>query len=338
MENMNTDSAVLQLSALRKTFGSTVALSQFDLDIASGELVTLLGPSGCGKTTALRIAAGFEQPDSGVVRLLGTDITQLPAHKRNMGMVFQNYSLFPHMNVLGNVGFGLKVRGVQASVCNERSAAAIERVRLAGMEDRYPHQLSGGQQQRVALARALVIEPQLLLLDEPLSALDAKVRAELRDEIRMLQSDTGISTIFVTHDQDEALSISDRICVMKDGEVQQIGTPREIYFKPANNFVARFVGAMNEIPSQIALESNRPPNSTLLLRPDAVTVCSRGEVGSLDATVIGQHFGGSTTMIRLRLEQSKVVVSAQLLSRSINLAIGDVVGVALNTNEAIVEP
>lgn len=338
MENMNTDSVVLQLSALRKTFGNTVALSQFDLDIASGELVTLLGPSGCGKTTALRIAAGFEQPDSGVVRLLGTDITQLPAHKRNMGMVFQNYSLFPHMNVLGNVGFGLKVRGVQASVCNERSAAAIERVRLAGMEDRYPHQLSGGQQQRVALARALVIEPQLLLLDEPLSALDAKVRAELRDEIRMLQSDTGISTIFVTHDQDEALSISDRICVMKDGEVQQIGTPREIYFKPANNFVARFVGAMNEIPSQIALESNRPPNSTLLLRPDAVTVCSRGEVGSLDATVIGQHFGGSTTMVRLRLEQSKVVVSAQLLSRSINLAIGDVVGVALNTNEAIVEP
>lgn len=338
MENMNTDSVVLQLSALRKTFGSTVALSKFDLDIASGELVTLLGPSGCGKTTALRIAAGFEQPDSGVVRLLGTDITQLPAHKRNMGMVFQNYSLFPHMNVLGNVGFGLKVRGVQASVCNERSAAAIERVRLAGMEDRYPHQLSGGQQQRVALARALVIEPQLLLLDEPLSALDAKVRAELRDEIRMLQSDTGISTIFVTHDQDEALSISDRICVMKDGEVQQIGTPREIYFKPANNFVARFVGAMNEIPSQVALESNRPPNSTLLLRPDAVTIYSRGEVGSLDATVIGQHFGGSTTMVRLRLEQSKVVVSAQLLSRSINLAIGDVVGVALNTNEAIVEP
>jgi len=211
MEDMNTDSVALQLSALRKSFGSTVALSQFNLDIASGELVTLLGPSGCGKTTALRIAAGFEQPDSGVVRLRGTDITQLPAHKRNMGMVFQNYSLFPHMNVLGNVGFGLKVRGVQASVCAERSAAAIERVRLGGMGDRYPHQLSGGQQQRVALARALVIEPQLLLLDEPLSALDAKVRAELRDEIRALQSDTGISTIFVTHDQDEALSISDRI-------------------------------------------------------------------------------------------------------------------------------
>jgi len=338
MEDMNTDSVALQLSALRKTFGSTVALSQFNLDIASGELVTLLGPSGCGKTTALRIAAGFEQPDSGVVRLRGTDITQLPAHKRNMGMVFQNYSLFPHMNVLGNVGFGLKVRGVQASVCAERSAAAIERVRLGGMGDRYPHQLSGGQQQRVALARALVIEPQLLLLDEPLSALDAKVRAELRDEIRALQSDTGISTIFVTHDQDEALSISDRICVMKDGEVQQIGTPREIYFKPANNFVARFVGAMNEIPSATVPDGNRPPNSSMLLRPDAVTVCARGEVGSLDAVVTGQHFGGSTTMVRLRLELSGVVVSAQLLSRSINLSVGDQVGVVLNTDEAIVEP
>ena len=242
---MKTQQQVLKFSGARKSFGDVVALAGFDLEVAKGELVTLLGPSGCGKTTALRIAAGFEQPDSGTVELHGVNITNQPAHKRNMGMVFQNYSLFPHMNVTENVGFGLKVRGKESAEREMLVTAAIDRVRLNGLGERYSHQLSGGQQQRVALARALVFEPQVLLLDEPLSALDAKVRAELRDEIRLLQSEAGVATIFVTHDQDEALSISDRICIMKDGHVQQIGTPRDVYLHPANAFVARFVGAMN---------------------------------------------------------------------------------------------
>jgi len=349
---MKTQQQVLKFSGARKSYGDVVALAGFDLEIAKGELVTLLGPSGCGKTTALRIAAGFEQPDSGSVELNGLDITNQPAHKRDMGMVFQNYSLFPHMNVTENVGFGLKVRGVEPAEREMLATAAIDRVRLNGLGNRYPHQLSGGQQQRVALARALVFEPQVLLLDEPLSALDAKVRADLRDEIRLLQSEVGVATIFVTHDQDEALSISDRICVMRDGHVQQIGTPRDVYLHPANAFVARFVGAMNEIEinvsatsiasigeEQLDLNVNNAegPHAKMLLRPDAISICQRGDQNSLNATVIGQHFSGSTTMVRLRLDHHDTVVSALLVSRAVNVVVGEGVGVLLNTHEAIIE-
>lgn len=349
---MKTQEQVLKFSAARKSFGDVVALAAFDLEVAKGELVTLLGPSGCGKTTALRIAAGFEQPDSGTVELHGVDITNQPAHKRDMGMVFQNYSLFPHMNVTENVGFGLKVRGVEPAEREMLATAAIDRVRLNGLGNRYPHQLSGGQQQRVALARALVFEPQVLLLDEPLSALDAKVRAELRDEIRLLQSEVGVATIFVTHDQDEALSISDRICIMKDGHVQQIGTPRDVYLHPANSFVARFVGAMNEIDVKIASSSvanidgiqldmheaiRTGSASKVLLRPDAISICQRGAPDSLNATVVGQHFSGATTMVRLRLDHHDTVVSALLVSRAVNVVVGEGVGVLLNTHEAIIE-
>jgi putative spermidine/putrescine transport system ATP-binding protein len=349
---MKTQQQVLKFSGARKSYGDVVALAGFDLEIAKGELVTLLGPSGCGKTTALRIAAGFEQPDSGTVELHGVNITKQPAHKRDMGMVFQNYSLFPHMNVTENVGFGLKVRGVEPAEREMLATAAIDRVRLNGLGNRYPHQLSGGQQQRVALARALVFEPQVLLLDEPLSALDAKVRADLRDEIRLLQSEVGVATIFVTHDQDEALSISDRICVMRDGHVQQIGTPRDVYLHPANAFVARFVGAMNEIEinvsatsiasigeEQLDLNVNNAegPHAKMLLRPDAISICQRGDQNSLNATVIGQHFSGSTTMVRLRLDHHDTVVSALLVSRAVNVVVGEGVGVLLNTHEAIIE-
>jgi len=349
---MKTQQQVLKFSAARKSFGDVVALAGFYLEIAKGELVTLLGPSGCGKTTALRIAAGFEHPDSGTVELHGVDITNQPAHKRNMGMVFQNYSLFPHMNVTENVGFGLKVRGKEPAEREMLATAAIDRVRLNGLGERYPHQLSGGQQQRVALARALVFEPQVLLLDEPLSALDAKVRADLRDEIRLLQSEVGVATIFVTHDQDEALSISDRICVMKDGYVQQIGTPREVYLHPANAFVARFVGAMNELEINVSassiasigdlqldlqVSSISGPTAKMLLRPDAISICQPGTRDSLNATVVGQHFSGATTMVRLRLDHQDTVVSALLVSRAVNVIVGEGVGVMLNTHEAIIE-
>ncbi|MDP2290608.1 MAG: ABC transporter ATP-binding protein, partial [Actinomycetota bacterium] len=241
----------LDYISVRKTFGTNVALESLDLDVREGELITLLGPSGCGKTTALRIAAGFEFADSGAVLVGGADITRTPAHKRNMGMVFQSYSLFPNMTVAKNVEFGLRTRSVEATTRHHRVAEMLELVQLTPFADRYPHQISGGQAQRVALARALAVQPRVLLLDEPLSALDAKVRTTLRDEIRRIQTEVGITTLFVTHDQEEALAISDRICVMSQGRVEQLGTPTEVYRTPSTAFVARFVGSMNEFAAQV---------------------------------------------------------------------------------------
>ena len=349
---MNSQEMALKFSEVRKTFGQVTALDSFDLELKQGELVTLLGPSGCGKTTALRIAAGFEQPNSGSVFVKDKDVTALPAHTRNMGMVFQNYSLFPHMSVAENVGFGLRVRGVDAAERDMLVRQAVGRVQLSGLEGRYPHQLSGGQQQRVALARALVFQPEVLLLDEPLSALDAKVRVELRDEIRTLQRDAGIGAIFVTHDQDEALNISDRVCVMKDGQIQQIGSPRDIYLRPVNGFVARFIGAMNVIDVQFS-QQNKPtiagveldssisgPSGSvaqILVRPDAVSLCSRGTSGSINGTVIGEHFSGATTILRIRLDQAEVSISAMLVSRNVQMKVGDGVGVIIDPNEVLLD-
>jgi len=349
---MNNHEIALKFSGVSKAFGQVVALDDFDLTLQQGELVTLLGPSGCGKTTALRIAAGFERPNSGSVFVKDKDVTSLPAHTRNMGMVFQNYSLFPHMTVAENVGFGLRVRGVDAAERDMLVIEAVSRVRLAGLEGRYPHQLSGGQQQRVALARALVFQPEVLLLDEPLSALDAKVREELRDEIRTLQRDAGIGAIFVTHDQDEALNISDRVCVMKDGKIQQIGSPRDIYLRPVNGFVARFIGAMNVIDIQfspqnkpliagVELDSSvtGPVGSVaqILVRPDAVSLCQRGTFGSIDGTVVGEHFSGATTILRIRLDRAEVTISAMLVSRNVQLNVGDGVGVVIDPNEVLLD-
>ena len=349
---MNSQETALRFSEVRKTFGQVIALDSFDLELKQGDLVTLLGPSGCGKTTALRIAAGFEQPNSGSVFVKDKDVTALPAHTRNMGMVFQNYSLFPHMSVAENVGFGLRVRGVDAAERDMLVREAVGRVQLSGLEGRYPHQLSGGQQQRVALARALVFQPEVLLLDEPLSALDAKVRVELRDEIRTLQRDAGIGAIFVTHDQDEALNISDRVCVMKDGQIQQIGSPRDIYLRPVNGFVARFIGAMNVIDVQFS-QQNRPtiagveldssitgPSGSvaqILVRPDAVSLCSRGTAGSIGGTVVGEHFSGATTILRIRLDQAEVTMSAMLVSRNVQMKVGDGVGVIIDPNEVLLD-
>ena len=242
----------VSLRGITRAFGAVRALDGMSLEIPPGELVALLGPSGCGKTTALRIVAGFEHADSGEVLIDGKDVSGVPAARRDMGMVFQSYSLFPNMPALDNVAFGLRMRKVAAAARKKRAAELLEMVGLAAHARHYPHQLSGGQQQRVALARALAIEPRVLLLDEPLSALDAKVRLQLREQIRVLQQRLGITTIFVTHDQEEALSMADRVGVMRDGQLEQVAEPSELYAHPKTPFVAEFVGTMNRVPGELA--------------------------------------------------------------------------------------
>jgi putative spermidine/putrescine transport system ATP-binding protein len=320
----------LTYQTIRKTFGGAVALESFNLAMEPGELVSLLGPSGCGKTTALRIAAGFERPDSGSVLVDDRNVLGTPAHKRNMGMVFQSYSLFPNLDVKANVAFGLRVRSVSRSEQARRVGEALERVQLSQMASRYPHQLSGGQQQRVALARALVFEPAVLLLDEPLSALDAKVRVNLREEIRRLQLQLGMTTLFVTHDQEEALSISDRMGVMSQGVIEQLGTPRQVYESPATGFVARFVGRINELPGEVTangievagrrvevLANGQPLGAsvTLMSRPEFVRVRSldaEGAGSGLPGTVVSEHFSGASSMLRVRLDRVDRLVDVQL--------------------------
>ncbi|MFT4067606.1 ABC transporter ATP-binding protein [Paraburkholderia sp.] len=237
--------AQVALRNLRKQFGNAVAVADFSLGIADGEMVAFLGPSGCGKTTTLRMIAGFVEPSGGSIEIGGRDVTSLPPDRRNTGMVFQRYALFPHMTVAQNVEFGLKMRKLQTAERDARIREALDMVRMTQLRDRYPRQLSGGQQQRVAIARALAVRPEVFLLDEPLSNLDAKLRVEVRDEIRALQQRLGLTTIFVTHDQEEALTIADRLAVMHDGRVQQIGTADALYERPANHFVADFLGKMN---------------------------------------------------------------------------------------------
>ncbi|MEV4178911.1 ABC transporter ATP-binding protein [Nonomuraea sp. NPDC049709] len=310
--------ASVEFRALRREFGKTVALDGLDLIIAPGEFVALLGPSGCGKTTALRCVAGFERPDSGAVLVDGKDVTNVPANKRDAGMVFQSYSLFPNLNARDNVAFGLRVRKVPVATRRAKADELLELVGLPTHADRYPHQLSGGQQQRVALARALALEPSVLLLDEPLSALDAKVRVTLREEIRRIQLDLGITTIFVTHDQEEALSIADRVAVLRDGRLEQVGAPAEVYDRPATPFVAEFVGTMNHLAGRVSgdqvtvlgqlLPVDGPipedPSVDVLIRPEAVQV-----VPSVDgpAEVLAASFRGSSVRLRLAVEGGEVL-------------------------------
>src|SRR6476620_9667677 len=242
----------LQLENLHRSFGTFKALKGINIDLEQGEFLSLLGPSGCGKTTALRLVAGFDQPNEGRILVEGKDLTRVPPNKRDMGMVFQAYSLFPNMNARQNVEYGLRIRRKDKLDRSKRVDDLLELVGLGHAADRYPHQLSGGMQQRVALARALAIEPRVLLLDEPLSALDAKVRVQLREEIRRIQLELGITTLYVTHDQEEALAISDRVAVMWNGKIEQIGSPAEMYGSPATPFVAEFIGTMNRLPSTVA--------------------------------------------------------------------------------------
>ena len=260
----------VELRSVVKDYGTTRVLHGVDLDVAPGEFVSLLGPSGCGKTTALRVLAGLEQATKGAVYLGDRDVSQVPTNKRDIGMVFQSYSLFPHLRVLDNTAFGLRRRGVRPAEAGRRAGDALDLVGLGHLADRYAHQLSGGQQQRVALARALVTEPRVLLLDEPLSALDAKVRVQLRDEIRRIQLRLGITTVFVTHDQEEALAVSDRIAVMNAGRIEQIGTPEDLYLRPETPQVAAFVGLSSLVPGVVARGAVTVWGQSLALNSPAV--------------------------------------------------------------------
>ncbi len=311
------------MEGLSRRYGQVVALDGLDLTVQAGELVALLGPSGCGKTTTLRLLAGLEDADEGQITVGGADVTRLPASKRDMGMVFQAYSLFPHMTARQNVAFGLRLRRVGSAQRDRRAMEMLELVGLSAQADRYPHQISGGQQQRVALARALAIEPQVLLLDEPLSALDAKVRAQLRDQIRRIQLEVGITTLFVTHDQEEALAIADRVGVMQDGRLEQLAPPTEVYSRPATAFVAEFVGLSNRMAGTVSgstvtvrgrdlplVDPSTPPGPAIaLVRPEAVTLASdsTGESGPLTGTVIASTFLGATSRVTVDLGDATIL-------------------------------
>ena len=318
----------IEISHLRKSFGPNTVVHDFNLSIEKGEFISFLGPSGCGKTTILRMIAGFETVSSGSIHVGGVEMTHLPPAKRNVGMVFQAYALFPNLTVAGNIGFGLKIAGKDKGEIDARVAEMLELIKLPDLGDRYPYQLSGGQQQRVALARALAIKPQVLLLDEPLSALDAKIRVSLREEIRALQRELGITTVFVTHDQEEALSISDRIVVMNEGRADQVGTPSEIYNNPATRFVASFVGTLNLFEARVVdpaagrVSIDGQPvvtardisaygiadEATVALRPEALSLGGDGgsDRNALAGTVEEVSFLGAVIRVRVRLREARV--------------------------------
>jgi len=312
----------LELEGVRKEFATHVAVQGFDLDVPRGDFVSFLGPSGCGKTTTLRMIAGFELPTAGSIRIDGQDISRTPPHDRNVGMVFQSYALFPNMTVADNIGFGLRVRHVKKDDIRRKVSEMLDLIHLAGKGGQYPYELSGGMQQRVALARALAIEPRVLLLDEPLSALDAKIRVALRQEIRAIQRQLGITTVYVTHDQEEALSLSDTIVVMSEGRVEQIGPPSAIYGSPATPFVARFVGQLNVLTGTVAdpkagrmsvgdqaitlgapLTGAVGSEASLAIRPEAIEL-GAGEDGAqrLVGVVEDIQFLGPVIRVRLRLD------------------------------------
>ena len=325
--------ALLSLKGVSKAFDGKTVLDSLDLDILDGEFITLLGPSGCGKTTLLRLMAGFELPDTGSVTLAGHDITQAAPEHRPLNTVFQNYALFPHMSVYDNVAYGLKMEKRPKDEILQRVSDVLAMVQLQDFARRKPHQLSGGQQQRVAIARAVVKRPQLLLLDEPLSALDYKLRRTMQVELKRLQRELGITFVFVTHDQEEALSMSDRVVVVKDGEIQQLGTPREIYERPANLFTARFVGETNLFPGYLAMVNDggitldilglrrtlpKPAfrvregeRVNVLLRPEDIRVLAPEEDHGLAGKIIERNYKGSTLDSVIQLENGTEVLASE---------------------------
>jgi putative spermidine/putrescine transport system ATP-binding protein len=319
--------AAIRLEAVTKTFdGQVVAVDDVTLDIAAGEFFALLGPSGCGKTTTLRMIAGFELPDSGRVHVGGKDITDLPVHRREMGMVFQSYALFPHRTVAENVAFGLRMRDVPKAEIAERVEAALALVALTGLERRRPAQLSGGQQQRVALARALVVEPPVLLCDEPLGALDRKLRQQMQFELKELQKRLGVTLVFVTHDQEEALAMSDRIAVMNKGRIEQIGAPTEIYEKPRTRFVADFIGEINILDET---------GQARALRPEKIRLVAPGEA-RVAGIVETANFLGGATLYRVRADDGRTLMAreAHAGQRSPRRP-GDAVGLVWNDADAV---
>ncbi|MFC9822781.1 ABC transporter ATP-binding protein [Streptomyces erythrochromogenes] len=354
------DAATVELRGLRRAFGTTTALDGLDLTVRPGELLALLGPSGCGKTTALRMLAGFEHPDAGEILVDGKDVTAVPAHRRDAGMVFQSYSLFPHLSALDNVAFGLRMRRVRTAERRARAGELLELVGLADKGGRFPHELSGGQQQRIALARALALRPRVLLLDEPLSALDAKVRLTLREEIRRLQQELGITTLFITHDQEEALSMADRVAVMRAGRLEQCAAPAELYARPATPFVAEFVGTMSRIPGRLLASGatvavlgrhlavdGTPPSAgdgadgadgadvDVLVRPESlgVTADAAGE-----GRVLGTSFLGATVRVSVALADGTPVKADVPAHDAGHLAVGTPVRLSLPDRPVLVAP
>ena len=309
--------ATVELRGVTKSYGAHQALAGIDLDILPGEFVALLGPSGCGKTTALRALSGLESVNGGQILIDGENVANVPTNKRDIGMVFQSYSLFPHLTVIENVEFGLRMRRVPKPERILRAQESLELVGLGHLSERYAHQLSGGQQQRVALARALVTRPRVLLLDEPLSALDAKVRVQLRDQIRLIQTELGISTVFVTHDQEEALAVADRVAVMREGRIEQIGTPETLYTSPATPFVANFVGLSNRVEARMVdgavhlhgeklAPLGEPVDAgpvTAFVRPEDIVFAASG----LEATVVASSFLGSLRRTQVRLADDSLL-------------------------------
>lgn len=349
--------AFLDVQNLTKTFGTTTVVKSVNFAFDKGEFISLLGPSGCGKTTILRMIAGFEHPTAGSIRVDGQDITHLKPNQRQLGMVFQAYALFPNLNVGDNIGFGLKIAGMAADERRARVDEMLKLIGLPGFEKRYPYEMSGGQQQRVALARAIAPRPRMLLLDEPLSALDAKIRVSLREEIRAIQLDLGITTVFVTHDQEEALSISDRIVVMNSGNIEQLGAPHEVYNKPATRFVATFVGQLNSIEAtvidpaaktvsidgQVVTVSHLPETAvagaslTLTLRPEVLSPIEReGNDISLTGTIADVTFLGS--VIRLRVALGRNIVSLDTFNdqRTAPPGRGEAVTISLASKDLLV--
>ncbi len=345
--------AFLDIEHLEKSFGPTRVVKDFNLTIDKGEFVSLLGPSGCGKTTVLRMVAGFETPTSGRIHIDGEDVVGLKPNRRNIGMMFQAYALFPNLTVAQNVAFGLKVAGVDKAESTRRVTEMLDLIGLPELGSRYPFQLSGGQQQRVALARALAVRPRVLLLDEPLSALDAKIRVSLREEMRAIQQRLGITTIFVTHDQEEALSISDRVVVMHQGIADQIGTPFEIYNRPTTRFVANFVGTLNTLEGEVTDQATgrvkvagqeitlgrAVPSGkiTLASRPEMISLGKHpGRDTMLNGRITDVHFLGSVIRLRADIGGSTLAFDTFNTSEAPPPRVGDEVALSLAASDLLV--